>query len=191
MTDAYLAAQILQELYDSYYQKIQIHRRQLWRLVGVAGLAVGLILLLAGVGGSIPGEVSVTSLRMLSVVVLFGVLGASVSGILSLAHGGVDGRLSQQVLASWVTYARLVIGAASALVMLAFLTSGLATLVLQNVVLTPGSVLFVAFASGFSERLLVRAIEPVSRGPSRSRPRGDLGFSPRGSRHRRSTRRDA
>ncbi|MFC6940366.1 hypothetical protein ACFQE8_10390 [Salinirubellus sp. GCM10025818] len=164
VTDAYLAAQLLQEHYDTYYQKVQIHRRQLWRLVGVAGLAVGLLVLLAGVGGPILGDIGVTSFRMLPVVVLFGVLGASVSGVLSLAHGGVDGRLSQQLLASWVTYARLVIGAASALVMLAFLTSGLAAIVLQDVVLTPGSVLFVAFASGFSERLLVRAIESVSGG---------------------------
>lgn len=62
-----------------------------------------------------------------------------------------------------MTYARLVIGATSALVMLAFLTSGLATLVLQNVVLTPGSVPLMAFASGFSERFLVRAIESMSR----------------------------
>lgn len=162
VTDAYLATQLLQEHYDTYYQKVQIHRRQLWRLVGVAGLAVGLILLIAALGGPILGDADIASFRMLPVVVLFGVLGASVSGILSLAHRGVDSRLSQQVLATWVTYARLVLGAASALVMLAFLTSGLATLVLQNVVLTPGSVLFVAFTAGFSERLLVRAIESVS-----------------------------
>lgn len=161
-SDAHLATLLLQEHYDTYYQKVRIHSRQLWWLVGVAGVAVGLVLLIAAVGGSILEGVSITSSRMLSVVVLFGVLGAAVSGILSLARSGVDSRLSRQVLASWVTYARLVIGGASALVMLAFLTSGLATLVFQNVVSTPGFVLFVAFATGFSERLLVRAIESVS-----------------------------
>jgi hypothetical protein len=61
----------------------------------------------------------------------------------------------------WATAAKLTFGAASAVVLLVVLYSGIVP-GFDATQLTPGFALGVSLAAGFSERLLLRAMEQVS-----------------------------
>lgn len=107
-------------------------------------------------GDATPGS------AFLVVVVWFGVLGASVSGLLSLSDVLKRGAVPEQQGYFSLALGRLVVGAAGALVLYVFLLSGVLGLVLNVSPETPGIAIVVAFAGGFSERLLRRAIENVA-----------------------------
>lgn len=87
------------------------------------------------------------------------------SGFLSLAKAGTKGRISDQIVNSWVTFARPTIGAAAALVLFGVLVSDplefFTSDPLASGELEPGLALVVAFAAGSSERLLDRAVRTV------------------------------
>ena len=97
--------------------------------------------------------------RMVASAMLFGIMGASVSSIFSLAKGSTAARIPDQLVSFWITLARLAVGGMAALVVYAFLLSGL----LQIGRPTPGLMLAIAFAAGFSERLVISAVETVAR----------------------------
>lgn len=178
----YYASQILHEHHNNVYRRLGIIGRQFRILVIVAVLAVGGWLLIAPhlVGSasevdspespaseapagsqSIPAsEVQLDDRAILVSVALFGIMGASMSGILSLARATATTRIPEQLLNSWFTLTRPVVGAVAALAIHVFLLAGLLALGRT----TLGLVLAASFAAGFSERLVVRAAESVTGG---------------------------
>jgi hypothetical protein len=95
-----------------------------------------------------------------AIAALLGMMGATLSGILSVARNSIQGRIPDLLLNWRVTMAKLVVGAISALALQTAPVSG--TLKIQDAAATQGSVMLVAFAAGFTERLVERAIETVA-----------------------------
>lgn len=99
---------------------------------------------------------------LLTTVVLFGVLGASVSGLLSLSNVLGEAHIPERVGSYWLVIGRVVTGGATALIFAVFLVSGIPDQFLRLDIATPNQraplLLAVAFISGFSERLLLRTI---------------------------------
>ena len=92
-------------------------------------------------------------------VLLFGTMGACLSAIFSLA-GGVKGiKIPKLQVNLWITLTRPVIGAISALVIFIFIISGI---LFPNQNLNTAGILSISFVAGFSERLIIRAVETVA-----------------------------
>ncbi|WP_227357307.1 hypothetical protein [Haladaptatus salinisoli] len=83
----------------------------------------------------------------------FGAIGASVSGILTLNKEGRITQASERILGYWLAFVRIVIGAVSALLITLLLQSGSGGEMSLTILMG------VAFASGFSERLLLYSVE--------------------------------
>jgi 8-oxo-dGTP pyrophosphatase MutT (NUDIX family) len=180
--EVYYASQILHEHHSNVYRRLDIVGRQFRILVIVAVLAAvgwGFFaphLVESASGGDSPEaisseveagtpespapEVPLDNRALLASVALFGIMGASVSGLLSLAKATTGARIPDQLLNSWFTLTRPVIGAIAALAIHVFVLSGLLAFGEPTLRL----VLAVSFAAGFSERLVVRAAESVSGG---------------------------
>lgn len=90
-------------------------------------------------------------------VILFGVLGAAFSGVLSLANASEE-RIPQLLLHFSAAMSRVSLGAVAAYVVFTFLDGGVLPFEPQN----QNAILALAFAAGFSERLLVRAVKAAS-----------------------------
>jgi len=120
------AAQILREHQDNVYHKLQVVKRQLTVLsvVAVMALVVWFIAAPAPSAGAAGNQLWLATRGFAGAVVMFGIMGASVSGILSTAKGRDGMRIPDQLLDSLVIMARLVIGAVSALAVATFLISG-------------------------------------------------------------------
>ncbi|WP_306055607.1 hypothetical protein [Natronococcus wangiae] len=90
-------------------------------------------------------------------VVLFALLGASISGLFSLRGLSPNASYPSETLAlEKLAYARMVLGIAAGLIVFMFLDSGLLTISVETI--TVGTVLLLTFLAGFSERLLSKAI---------------------------------
>ena len=158
--DVYEASTILHDHFNNQYYKIGLLKRQSARLAVLALFTTIAVIGLHGTVGPIFGpDVDLVSGVFVLSVALFGVLGASVSGFLSLTKAGTSGKIPDQLISAWVTFARPMIGAAASLVLFGFLHAGLLQLGDPNA----GLILVVAFAAGSSERFLDRAVRAVER----------------------------
>ncbi|MEF8855966.1 MAG: hypothetical protein V5A16_00945 [Haloplanus sp.] len=111
-------------------------------------------------------------LVVLVLVVVLGIMGASVSGILSLSRELQQSRIPEQAGTVWFAVARLATGGVAALMLFLFLISGLVSLggdaatglVALNlgIDLSVALVFSLSFVAGFSERLLVRVVKSVA-----------------------------
>lgn len=111
-------------------------------------------------------------LIVLVLIVVLGIMGASVSGILSLSRELRQSRIPEQAGTVWFAVARLATGGVAALMLFLFLVSGLVSLggdaATGLLTLNLGTDLSVAlvfslsFVAGFSERLLVRVVKSVA-----------------------------
>ena len=151
----YFAATILHEHYGNVYQKLNILRRQQGTLllISLFSLLIATVFILP----NLESGIAIFNKLLLFAVVLFGIMGASVSGTLSIARGASSQRIPEQLLSSWITLARPIVGAVAALALFTFVLSGL----FQVGEVSLGLILAVSFASGFSERLLAGAIKSV------------------------------
>lgn len=156
--EVFEASLILHEHYSNQALKLQFHRRLLGALAIIALLVVILwtvvLVWWRGFYGHDP--------KLIFSVILFGVLGASFSGILSLAKGVSKDRVPEQLANVWITLARQVAGIVSALAAYFLLNSGFINFgpeVSHNHTL----ILAVSFAAGFSERLVVRTVDAISK----------------------------
>jgi hypothetical protein len=156
----YFASQLLDERHDNVYRRLKIIKRQFGLLSVVAFLSIVIWVLLAPpLFGS---QATTDQARLLVSVILFGIMGASTSGILSIANAAsTKVGIPQQLLESWITLARLLVGAIAALAVYAFLIAGLLDLGLGEIRI--GLILSVAFAAGFTERLMIRVVEAVAK----------------------------
>lgn len=91
-------------------------------------------------------------------VLLAGMLGGAVSGAYELLRLRPRGGDPTNLVAGWLTFPRVVIGGAAALAVFTLLISGLLNISPPS----PTMALAIAFAAGFSERLLTGAVGRVS-----------------------------
>lgn len=156
------AALILHEHFGNEALKQRSARSQTRVLVGLALAAVLFWLHLVG------PKVLVTPLTadeqlpwddapLLVSVLLFGLMGAAFSALISLTGQAQAQTIPEQVFTYRITMARQAVGVLSALIVYILLASEF--LKVGKLTVTPPLVLLAAFASGFSERLVVRALE--------------------------------
>jgi hypothetical protein len=98
---------------------------------------------------------------MLVAVLLMGFLGANFSAIFSLMAASGRFRIPEASADFLVTMMRVSIGAISALAIYLLLSSELFGFIFAFEVTSSRAFLFIAFASGFSERLVKRALDTV------------------------------
>jgi hypothetical protein len=169
------AKRLLHESYESRAMRARYFHDQLLFFLGATVLSLVLIgtyvfvpvpgsaETLLGGGRPLTGaSVDVDAPPFLVPVVLFGVLGASLSGLRSIRKQFQEDRVyvaSDLYNSSTLHLSRIVIGMVSALAVFVFLRSGLLQVGPE---LTPGVVLAAAFASGISESLLVKAVESIA-----------------------------
>lgn len=155
LAEIYEASKVLQDHYVDRYFRIETFRKQMWQFTVLGFLTtVAIVAYVLLAGPLFSGTNTATSDGVLIPAVLFGFLGAAVSGLLSLDDASVEMQRRGQPLSQWLSLARTVLGGAAAVALFAFLQSG----VLQLGTLSVGLVLAVSFVSGFTERLLMRAV---------------------------------
>src|SRR5690348_6108987 len=92
-------------------------------------------------------------------VVLFGLLGACTSAVLSVSRKGTRAAIPTQLIQGAVVFARPLFGAAVALALYLFVQSGLFTAAPVSINAdSTAAVLGLSFIAGFSERLIVSAV---------------------------------
>jgi hypothetical protein len=170
------ASKILHDQYESVHLKryyLQLQFNQLFWLGTIAGfLFVVLSLSPTFFGGTFLqppfGVVSAEDGAMAQKVVspgfavfvgLAGMVGASLFGMVSLQRKRVSTKVAQQITGLWLTWARGLIGAISALVLYFFIQT---PFVGDIGGLTPALMIVVGFAAGYSERMVTRAVETVA-----------------------------
>jgi hypothetical protein len=153
------ANEVLHAHYLDVYRRMESIRINILNFLANTLLAIVLIVFLfeGVVDPSVVDNPSSTyeAQRFLVLVMVFGVMGASISGLLTAEEGSQATRYLEQVLGSWLAIARAIIGAASALLVYVLFLVGLP---LGNTVPQAPLILGVSFAAGFSERLLIRTI---------------------------------
>ena len=169
----YEAAVIRDEHYDNQAYKDGLLRTQMATLV----LSLGIVLCLLGV---VITRTQITEsdasasvgARFFAAVVLFGLLGATVSAMLNASDTSQSARIPELTSAMRVTFMRILMGGASALVLYVFLASSLGGTLGKQLfsdsiakaigTLQPLTAYSVAFVAGFSERLVTRAVEKIA-----------------------------
>jgi hypothetical protein len=103
---------------------------------------------------------------------LFGLLGGTVSAMLRASDPSQSSRIPELTAAMRVTFMRILMGAASAIVIYVFIKSPLGASLSKSVfsegigdslkLPTSFTAYVIAFVAGFSERLVLRAVESVA-----------------------------
>lgn len=163
------AKRLLDEHYDNVYQRLAILKTRLTLLffLGLAFLGLWFVVLppaplvvTANDGADAFLALSKTPARFWAMVVLAGLLGALISAFTSAI--GTDPKQSSipaELSTLTLTAARLMVAALSALAITLFLSSGILSFEQQNYAF----LIAVAIVSGFSDRLLLSAIEKVTK----------------------------
>jgi hypothetical protein len=145
------AQQILSEHHNNVYRRLKIFSAQIRILEMVAIITV--VFWLAWLGLQPGNAVTIPDPYSLFYTVsslVFGTLGACISGILRLENKSANQKIPEQLETTVHTVARPIIGAVSALAVVIFVLTGILDIGNQS----PGVYLAAAFAAGFSERLL-------------------------------------
>jgi len=117
---------------------------------------------------SFDGEAEFSSTVLVGVV-SFGVFGALFSAIIKSAdNSNNSSRIPEMTLAIHITLLRIVLGAASAVIVYIILQSGLVSILSEKITeivkdMAVATVYVIAFVSGTSERLVLRAIENINK----------------------------
>jgi hypothetical protein len=155
-SDLTQSERILSEHHSNVYHRLGIIRSQFSCLLITAVIAiVGWVILLILKGP--PIKIDVYDLTLNIQTIIFGVLGACVSGILTLANSSTRQHIPEKLLNSWVTFARPLVGLVSALAVVNFTLIGILDFGEESL----GLYLAAAFIAGFSERLLIKTIESI------------------------------
>jgi hypothetical protein len=148
------ASRILSEHHENVYRRLDIIRRQFNILAVVALLALA-----TWIGFSIYSSKIVESVALSLSAIILGTLGACTSGIISLANSSTQERVPEKLLRSWITIARPLVGAISALAIVIFVFEGFFDGGSANPESMNTFVHAAAFAAGFSERLLISTVD--------------------------------
>jgi hypothetical protein len=157
------AKRILDEHQDNVYQKHRILKHRLGILTFISFLLAVLWIAWPPFSPILatPPQIAdaIAGRRVWVAVILTGIIGALVSGFSSsVATDQTLARIPSELLATTITFARLALAVLSSLAISIFLMSGLLNLPNPSL----GILLAVAFASGFSDRLLLRALESLA-----------------------------
>jgi hypothetical protein len=155
-------ALLLHEHFSNEALKQRATKSQTWMLVAIAVSALVIWLRVAGPGVLVTGT-AVTHWgdpRLLASVLLFGLMGAAFSALISLASQSAAQTIPEQVFTYRITLARQAVGLLSALAVYVLVASEF--LQIGKLPVTPALVLLAAFGAGFSERLVVRALERLT-----------------------------
>lgn len=98
-------------------------------------------------------------IEIFSSILLFGIMGACLSGLYSLARNTESLKIPKVQMNAMITFSRPLIGAISALVIFVFLISDILNVIPE---LKMAAVFAVCFVSGFSERLVIKATKLVT-----------------------------
>jgi 8-oxo-dGTP pyrophosphatase MutT (NUDIX family) len=151
-----IRAQVLRdEAADTEFRKLALARRQRELLAPVVGAAIVVFLVLTATAGLDLSAASPDAAFFAYVAVL-GALGGSLSAIQAL--GRIGGRVPEQMAVYGITLMRPVLGMGAALGVAVVATSGL----LPIEVTSAYTLLAIAFAAGFSERFLIRAVNSAT-----------------------------
>lgn len=155
----YKATFVLDENYTNQYFRIALLQDQFKVLCYILLLSLTAILFhlrssnqFADLSSQAPA-----SGKMLVAVILFGLLGGSVSAIFSLTGTTIKTKIPQQIAHNVITLARVFVGAASAVGIYILLSAG----IIKDFAPSIAVVLALSFVSGFTERFVKRAIESV------------------------------
>jgi hypothetical protein len=150
------ATRIRDEDADNRYYKVALVRGQRSLLLLVL---IVCILVLLGLAAAVDwhGDLADPSVGFIALVAVFGALGACLSAIQSLGHAGATARIPEHVASSAITITRPALGAAAALGVYAIAASGILNIALEGEE-AHLTILALAFAAGFSERLVLSAV---------------------------------
>ncbi len=154
------AAEVRDEHYQNLYYGLALIRGQ-WPslfLILFASLASLLFMSMKGWLPALTAPEVRSDWNMLVAVALFGILGQSFSAAVTLARNPLHSRIPELLAHFWMSLLRPAMGAAAALAVFVFILSGVLPLAELNVAAVYG----VSFAAGFSERLVIRAVETVA-----------------------------
>lgn len=158
------AYEVMHEHFSNLYIKNKNMLKQLFTLsvTALTAMLSFLIILWSYHNSNLPAGFSISDETVVPLtlsVILFGIMGACLSAIFSLAGGTQGMRIPKLQVNYWITLSRPVIGAISALVFFIFISSDF-ILLGQN--FNTAGILTISFISGFSERLIIRAVKTVS-----------------------------
>jgi hypothetical protein len=161
------AKRILDEHSDNRYHKLAIlkNRLRLLTIIGIGAIVgwVALFSFLEPMSIRVPVDTGYSTFQKLLLwlaVLASAVLGALFSGFsssISTEQGKT--RIPDELSTTTITFARFTLAMVSAIAISIFLASGVLNLPKPSFELLLG----IAFASGFSDRLLVRAIESITK----------------------------
>lgn len=145
---------------DNQYYKIALLREQRSLLLLVLVACMALVVGLTAIAGW-DADLTNPSAGFVSLVAVFGAVGACLSAIRSLGEAGRKGRITEHMASYPITITRPALGAAAALGVYAAVVSGILNIAVDG---DRGrlTVLALAFAAGFSERLVLAAVEAAS-----------------------------
>jgi len=156
-----LAMEVRDEALENDYRKFAYLRSHLGRIASVIVAALIAIFVVMRLDGSSPLRLTdAGNTAAIAYVLLFGVLGGAVSAMRPV--GGKGTRLPELMETSTAGLARPLIGAASALAIVAFVQSSFLGIQLTEETRSAGT-LALAFAAGFSERLVMRSLEEITK----------------------------
>jgi ADP-ribose pyrophosphatase YjhB (NUDIX family) len=169
----YLAASLRDEHFNNSYYKNNLIRNTYSFLVVFLFVVLGLILVYVGSNNletmvkTVEGHSSIPENQFFVVslgIVLFGLLGAGTSAILKISSASKVTRIPEIVNNAFVTSVRVLLGGALAYITLFFLqTDFVDSLFSFKTKFSNIQTYFViAFVAGFSERMVLRAVETVS-----------------------------
>jgi len=154
------AAALRDDQFQTNYFKIQLRRNHLFRLFLLLLASIVITLLLSSCE-ILPAPFN--NIGTMTGVVLFGVLGASLSVARGLLVADISARIPAQQIGAFVIWMRPAIGAAAALISFVLLNAKVFKLFDWDPQ-QPTIIFTVAIVAGYSERFIVGAIEKIADG---------------------------
>jgi len=159
----YTAALIRDEHYNNQAYKSSLRRVQFSHLAIVLTGVLGGLFYMLDRGILLFGTLNLVEWNEFAGIALFGLLGGTVSAIFKAINIDQSSRIPEMALSIQVTLLRLITGAASALIIVMFIRAGfLQQIISAHLSGSSYAIYALSFVSGFSERLVLRAVESVA-----------------------------
>jgi len=153
------AMSLLNGHFNNIYHKIGLFRRQLTILAFVLLVVMAAIVIMASLK-YIPGigKLGEVESRTVIGVIIFGLLGGTVSSVFSFFKTPKSTTIMDTIATGSTTILRILVGAASALIIYVLARSSIFSDIFSFSVGDDATIFFLAFAAGYSERLVKRAV---------------------------------
>lgn len=164
----YEAALIRDEHYNNQAYKGALNRDLTFYLsISLALVLIGIFLTIGNISDLPDKNPTPPSRELFLNVMLFGLLGGVVSAILKAIDLDQSSRIPEMLTSIYVTFLRIFVGGAFAIIIIIFLKSQFVSFLNPTVAvavksLNIYSIYAISFVSGFTERLALRAIEAIA-----------------------------